>query len=528
MSAANFAGLLFKIPMTKKVSHKIKEAAASNIRPPVVAVLGHIDHGKTTLLDYIRKTKVAEGEAGAITQHMGAYQVKAREHVITFLDTPGHAAFVGVRTQGLSVADIALLVVAADEGVKEQTKEALALIQEQKLPFIAVLNKVDKPEAQVDRVKKQLAELQVFIEEWGGDVPVALVSAKTGQGVDELLEVISLMGEIKGLKAEVNQPAQGVVLDGVRDAKRGAVLALLVRDGTLKVGDIIVAGQTMGRVRALEDFAGAAVKTAGPSMPVRVVGLKEVAASGTIFTVVENLKAAQTRAAEARVQSARTSQGRVMKVEAPDMVYLVIKADQQGSLAAINHALKTFTTQETHYKVIRAEVGNVSMGDVEVAAPLNALILGFQVSVLPDAQTQAKHHNLAVHTFPIIYDLLDAVKAAIEGKLKPVLVRYDIASLKVVAVFKQGKQGMIVGCRINDGLAKRGSKFEVVRDGAVVGAGKITELRQAKEQVGSVAKGRDCGVAFEGATAQAGDELKLYEEREEIPTLESLKNAQRS
>lgn len=501
-----------------KAKPKTKEPPALT-RPPIVVVLGHIDHGKTTLLDYIRKTKVAAGEAGAITQHIGAYQVVSEGHTVTFLDTPGHEAFVGVRTRGLNMADVAVLVVAADEGVKEQTKEAIKLIHQSKLPFVVAFNKIDKPEAQLQRVKKQLGDEGVFIEEWGGDVPAVEVSAKTGQGVNHLLEIIALLGELHGLTADPQKPAHGTVLDSRRDAQRGPVVSLLVRDGTLRPGDIVVAGSTFGRLRRLTDAQGRSLATAPPAGPVQVIGLKEEVLSGALFQVVSSLKAAEQAARAARQAKPALSERR-FTVPPEDTVYLILKADQHGSLEAIRQALSKMAGPEAHYKVIREGLGSITGNDVEDAIVDQAIVLGFNVAVAPEAAALARLHTVNVQTFNVIYDLIDTVKAALAGKLKPVLVRHEVASLKVLAVFRREKAGMIVGGRVQEGAAKRGVKMEIIRNEAVVGRGVVKSLRQEKEEVSAVGKGRDCGLNFEGDPVVAeGDVLKLYEEKSEIPKL---------
>lgn len=493
-------------------------------RGPVVVVMGHIDHGKTTLLDYIRKSHVAEKEAGAITQHIGAYQAQAHgsakgglAHTITFLDTPGHEAFAAIRSRGAAVADLAVLVIAADEGVKAQTKEAYEIIKQAALPFIVAFNKIDKPDAKLAEIKKQLGELQIFIEEWGGDVPAVEISAKTGKGIDELLELIGLVAELKGMAADATKPAEGVVLESCVDARRGVETSVLVRDGTLHVGDHVVTGSTIGRVRSMRTAQGQPVTQAGPSVPVQVIGFKNIAPSGSTFHAAATLEEARVLAATAitppRVERPRTP-GHVNA----DTVHLVIKADRQGSLEAIRHALKTLAGAGAKYQVVREGIGDITVNDLEAAVPDKALVFGFQVAVPAPVATHAKHLNIAVRTYQIIYELIDTVKAALEGKLKPVTVRDPVATIRVLAVFRKERGRMIVGGRVQEGKARRGVKMEIIRNGAAVGRGKIMQLKQEKEDVATVGKDRDCGIAFEGdPVAEVGDTLELFEEREEIP-----------
>lgn len=477
-------------------------------RPPVVTVMGHVDHGKTSLLDAIRQTDVIATEAGGITQHIGAYQVEAGNKKITFLDTPGHEAFTAMRARGAQVTDIAILVVAADDGVMPQTVEAINHAKAAKVPIIIAINKIDKPAANPDRVKQELTEYGLVAEEWGGDTIMVPVSAKTKEGISSLLEMILLVAEVAELKANPDRMSRGTVVEAQLDKSRGPVATILVQKGTLKIGDNLVAGTTFGKVRAMLDDKGKRIKSAGPSTPVQVLGFSEVPPAGEIFTGVEIEKDARHIADKFQIKKREEEMGRTARVSLDDLfkqisegevkeLNVVVKADVQGSVEAICQSLTKLSTGEVRVNIIHAGVGTVTESDVMLAAASNAIIIGFNVR--PDANTRkaAEVEKIDMRLYRVIYDAIDNVKAAMVGLLDPTYKEVVIGRLEVRATFKVPKVGMIAGCYVLEGKITRQAEVRVIRGGIVVKEGHIESLKRFKDDVKEVVAGYECGVGIE-------------------------------
>ncbi|WP_022847658.1 translation initiation factor IF-2 [Desulfurobacterium sp. TC5-1] len=495
-------------------------------RPPVVTVMGHVDHGKTTLLDYIRNTKVAEREAGGITQHIGASIVEVDttegKKRITFLDTPGHEAFTAMRARGAQVTDIAVLVVAADDGVMPQTIEAINHAQAAGVPIIVAINKIDKPGANPDRVKQELTQHGLIPEDWGGTTIMVPVSAKTGEGVDELLEMIALQAELMELKANPNKKARGVVLEAKLDKQRGPVATLLVQSGTLKVGDPIVAGLYAGKIRAMFDDKGKPVKEAGPSMAVEILGLEDVPLAGDKFYVVKDEKTAR-KIAEKRQELARESAlEKEKRVSLEDLfaqiqegevkeLNIVLKADAQGSIEAIRKSLEELSTDEVKVKIIHAGVGPITENDVMLAAASNAIIVGFNVRPDSAARKAAEREKVDMRTYRVIYDIVDEVKKAMQGLLQPEEKEVYLGSAEVRATFKVPKVGTVAGCYVKDGVIRRNANVRLVRDGVIIYDGKIASLKRFKDDVREVQAGYECGLGLENFNdIKVGDVVECY------------------
>ncbi|OMH40505.1 translation initiation factor IF-2 [Desulfurobacterium indicum] len=495
-------------------------------RPPVVTIMGHVDHGKTTLLDYIRNTKVAEREAGGITQHIGASIVEVDtsegKKKITFLDTPGHEAFTAMRARGAQVTDIAVLVVAADDGVMPQTIEAINHAQAAGVPIIVAINKIDKPGANPDRVKQELTQHGLIPEDWGGTTIMVPVSAKTGEGVDELLEMISLQAELMELKANPDKKARGVVLEAKLDKQRGPVATLLVQSGTLKVGDPIVAGLYAGKIRAMFDDKGRSVKEAGPSMAVEVLGIEDVPLAGDKFYVVKDEKTAR-KIAEKRQELARESAlEKEKRVSLEDLfaqiqegevkeLNIVLKADAQGSIEAIRKSLEELSTDEVKVKIIHAGVGPITENDVMLAAASNAIIVGFNVRPDSAARKAAEREKVDMRTYRVIYDIVDEVKKAMQGLLQPEEKEVYLGSAEVRATFKVPKVGTVAGCYVKDGVIRRNANVRLVRDGVIIYDGKIASLKRFKDDVREVQAGYECGLGLENFNdIKVGDVVECY------------------
>ncbi len=494
-------------------------------RPPVVTVMGHVDHGKTTLLDYIRKTNVAAREAGGITQHIGAYKVKLPDGEITFIDTPGHHAFTTMRARGAQVTDIVILVVAADDGVMPQTVEAINHAKAAGVPIVVAINKIDKPEANPERVKQELSKYGLIPEEWGGDTIMVPISAKTGQGVDELLEMVLLQAEMLELRANPNKPARGTVLESKLDPKRGPVATLLVQDGTLRVGDAFVAGLHWGKVRAMVNELGERLKEAGPSTPVEVLGLSDVPLAGEPFFVVENEKKAREiseerkeRAKEALQEKPRLSLEELMKKLAEGEskeLRIVLKADVQGSLEAIKEAVEKLSTDEVKVNVIHSAVGAITETDVMLAQASGAIIVGFNVRPDSKAKKAAEREKVEIRTYRVIYDLIDDVKKAMAGMLEPQYEEVVLGRAEVRQVFNVPKVGKVAGCYVLEGKITRSAQIRVLRDGVIVHEGKLASLKRFKDDVREVAAGYECGMAIDGfQDIKEGDIIEAYELQE--------------
>jgi translation initiation factor IF-2 len=499
-------------------------------RPPVVTIMGHVDHGKTRLLDSIRQSHVAEGEAGGITQHIGAYQVEVQGRKLTFLDTPGHEAFTAMRARGAQVTDITVLVVAADDGVMPTTREAIAHIKSANVPMVVAINKIDLPAANPDRVMQQLSDAGVMPEEWGGDVPFVRVSAREGIGIDELLEILLLVADVNELKANPLKPATGVVVEAQVDSNRGAVATVLVQSGTLNLRDVMVAGSTWGRIKAMFDDHGKRVRRAGPSMPVEVLGLMEVPQAGDTFVVFEDEKAARTlaekRQAERRMEVLSESRPvkltelfDQMKEGKTEELRIVLKADVQGSLGAIQNALMKLnedTDQGVQLSIQLANTGAISESDINLANVTNGIVIGFNVRPDAAAKRAADKAGIDVRFYTIIYDLLDEVKSAMTGLLAPVFEDVTDGYADVRKTFKLPNNDVIAGLMVIDGKVNRNSRVRVLRSGTVVFEGGVKSLRRGKDDVREVAAGYECGLGVDGFNdVQVGDQLEFLH-REEV------------
>ena len=492
-------------------------------RPPVVTVLGHVDHGKTSLLDRIRSANVAGGEAGGITQKIGAYTVERNDRKITFIDTPGHEAFTAMRARGAKVTDVAILVVAADDGVMPQTKEAIAHVRAAGVPIVVAVNKMDKPDAQPDRVKQQLSEEGLQPVDWGGNIEMVPVSAKAGTGIDALLDTVLLEADIKELKANKNRRATGVVIESQLSRGRGAVATVLVQNGTLRVGDIVVVGGTFGKVRALIDDKGKQVKKAGPSIPVEVMGLQDVPAAGDTLMVVSDERVAretaEKRAVRRRdVRIAGSGSQRVsletfmqMPAEGKKTLNLIIKADGQGSLEALRSRMESLSTEEVDVRVIHGGVGAISPNDVNLASASGAVLIGFNIRPDETAKRLADNEGVDLRFYQVIYEIEDDLRKAMTGMLSPVEREVTLGHAEVREVFKVSKVGTIVGCYVKDGKITRGAKVRVVRDSAVVFTGELESLRRFKDDVREVAEGFECGIQVaKFQDLKVGDVIEAY------------------
>jgi translation initiation factor IF-2 len=509
------------------------EAGELEPRPPVVTVMGHVDHGKTSLLDYIRRTKVAAGEAGGITQHIGAYHVETPKGVITFLDTPGHAAFTAMRARGAQVTDIVVLVVAADDGVMPQTVEAIQHARAAEVPIVVAVNKIDKSDADQERIKSDLAKQQVMPEEWGGENLFAYVSAKTGQGIDQLLDTLLLQADVLELKAPKGGMAAGVVLESSLEKGRGTVATILVKRGTLKLGDYILVGQEFGRVRAMFDEAGTAIESAGPSMPVVVLGLSGTPNAGDELLVVENERKAREVALYRQgkfrdVKLARQSPTKLEDVFSQSdenrsgVINLLIKADVQGSAEALRDALSKLTTDEVAVKVIASGVGGLTESDVSLAAASKARIIGFNVRADAAAREAIKETNVDVRYYSIIYEAIDDVKQIMSGMLAPEVKEQIVGLAEVREVFRSSKFGTVAGCMVIDGYVRRNNPIRVLRDNVVIFEGALESLRRFKDDVNEVRAGTECGIGVKNYNdVRAGDQIECYARVEVARTVDA-------
>ncbi|CAJ0994733.1 Translation initiation factor IF-2 [Sodalis praecaptivus] len=498
-------------------------SAAAESRAPVVTIMGHVDHGKTSLLDYIRSTKVAAGEAGGITQHIGAYHVETDNGMITFLDTPGHAAFTAMRARGAQATDIVVLVVAADDGVMPQTIEAIQHAKAAKVPVVVAVNKIDKPEADPDRVKNELTQYGVIPEEWGGESQFVHVSAKSGAGIDELLDAILLQAEVLELKAIRNGMASGVVIESFLDKGRGPVATVLVREGTLNRGDIVLCGFEYGRVRAMRDEVGRDVASAGPSIPVEILGLSGVPAAGDEATVVRDEKKAREVALYRQGKFREVKLARQQKSKLENMfanmtegevseLNIVLKSDVQGSAEAISDALEKLSTDEVKVKIVGSGVGGITETDATLAAASNAILLGFNVRADASARRVIEAENLDLRYYSVIYDLIDEVKQAMSGMLAPEYKQEIIGLAEVRDVFRSPKFGAIAGCMVTEGVVKRHNKIRVLRENVVIYEGELESLRRFKDDVNEVRNGMECGIGVKNYNdVRSGDVIEVFE-----------------
>ena len=477
-------------------------------RPPIVTIMGHVDHGKTSLLDAIRHAKVTASEAGGITQHIGAYTVSLNGEKITFLDTPGHEAFTAMRARGAQVTDIVILVVAADDGIMPQTKEAINHCKAADVPMIVAINKIDRPGANVDRVKQELTEHGLVSEDWGGDTICVPVSAKTGENLESLLEMVLLTAEMQELKADPNRKAKGTVIEAKLDKGRGAVASLLIQNGTLNVGDSILVGSTYGRIRAMFDDRGKKIKSAGPSIPVEILGLSEVPAAGDRFIVCKDEKTARNMADLRKQKIKADSHQASNRVSLEDLysqiqegkvkeLAIVVKADVQGSVEAIRQSLEKLSTDDVKVRVIHGAVGAITETDVTLAAASNALVIGFNVRPDGNATVQAEKENIEIKTYRIIYDAIEDVKSAMIGMLEPEYKEVVNGKAEVRMTYKISNVGTIAGCYVTDGKIVRNSEIRVIRDGIVIFESTLASLKRFKDDAKEVAKGYECGLSVE-------------------------------
>jgi len=500
-------------------------------RAPVVTVMGHVDHGKTSLLDYIRRAKVASGEAGGITQHIGAYHVQTDRGMVSFLDTPGHEAFTAMRARGAQATDIVILVVAADDGVMPQTKEAIKHAKAAGVPIVVAINKIDKPDANLDRVKGELVAEEVVPEEFGGESPFVGVSAKTGAGIDALLEQVLLQAEVLELRAPVAAAAKGLVIEARLDKGRGPVATILVQSGTLSTGDVVLAGQTFGRVRAMLDENGKAIKSAGPSIPVEIQGLTEVPQAGDEFMVLSderrareiatyragkfrNTKLAKQQAAKLENMFSDMSAGEVKTLP------IIVKADVQGSQEALAASLLKLSTDEIKVQLVYAAVGGISESDINLAIASKAVVIGFNVRADAGARKQAESNGVSINYYNIIYDAVDELKAAMSGMLAPEQKEEVIGMAEIRTVFVASKIGTVAGCMVTTGQVTRSSKFRLLRDNVVIYTGDIDSLKRLKDDVREVKEGFECGIKLKNYNdISVGDQLEFFEVKEIARTI---------
>lgn len=510
-----------EIPLWRQlISHE--NASDLVARPPVVTILGHVDHGKTTLLDAIRDTNVAEGEAGGITQHIGAYQVDHNNRTITFLDTPGHAAFTAMRARGAQGADVVVLVVAADDGVMPQTREAIAHARAAKVPIIVAMNKIDKPNADPDRLKQQLAEIGLVPDDWDGDTLVVPISAKKKQGLEDLLEAILLVADNIEIKANPKGRVIGTVIEAAVDRSKGVMATLLIQNGSLKTGDVVVAGSSYGKLKAMFDHRGRKIHKALPSTPVSVMGLNEVPQAGDLFQVVETEKGARQivqQGKQSDEQAAATQKGPVTleqlfdRFQAGDVreLRLIVKADVQGSLEPIVNSLKEMNKGDINIDILHAETGSIGENDVMLAAASKAIVIGFNVQADAAAKRLAEAEGVSIRNYDIIYRLTEDIEKALKGMLEPEEKEEVVGHAEVRTIFRISKVGNIAGCRVIDGELRRNARMRVKRDGEIIFEGQVGSLKHLQEDVREVRAGFECGVSIKNfENFQQGDILECY------------------
>jgi translation initiation factor IF-2 len=507
------------------------QTAEELTRAPVVTVMGHVDHGKTSLLDYIRRARVAAGEAGGITQHIGAYHVETPRGMITFLDTPGHAAFTAMRARGAKATDIVILVVAADDGVMPQTKEAIHHAKAAGVPIVVAMNKIDKPEANVERLKSELVAEEVVPEDFGGDSPFVPVSAKTGQGVDDLLEQVLLQAEVLELKAPTEAAAKGLVIEAKLDKGRGPVATVLVQSGTLKRGDVVLAGSSYGRVRAMLDEDGKPTQAAGPSIPVEIQGLTEVPSAGDEFMVLADERRAREIATfrQGKYREVTLNKRQAAKLEnmfdqmgegQAQTLALIVKADVQGSQEALAQSLVKLSTAEVKVQIVHAAVGGITESDVNLAIASKAVIIGFNTRADAGARKLAEGNGVDLRYYNIIYDAVDEVKAAMEGMLAPEQKEEVMGMAEIRTVFVASKIGTVAGCMVTAGQVIRNARFRLLRDNVVIYTGELESLKRMKDDVREVKEGFECGIKLKNYNdIKEGDQLEFFEVKEVARTL---------
>ncbi len=493
-------------------------------RPPIIVVLGHIDHGKTTLLDSIRKTDVVSSESGGITQHIGAYEIIHNKKKMTFIDTPGHEAFSKMRSRGAKVADIAILIVAADEGLKPQTQEAIKHIKESGIEMIVAINKIDRPEASIEKVRQQLAEENILLEGWGGTISNQETSAKTGKGVPELLDLIELTSEMKELKADVSLPGEGVVIEVRTDARIGSIVTLLIKNGTVKTGDFLVAGTSIGKIKNMDNDKGNTTKEASFSSPVQITGFDSTPNVGDEFYITKSKKESEELAKlkkETELLGVKVSS---VDLTGKKIINILIKADYSGTKEALEKMVEELIFEDVAAKVTKSDIGGITENDIKFARSTNSIIVGFKVSASRQIKKLAEQHNVKIITANIIYEIIENIKKELSSLLRPKIEKKIIGKLQVLAIFKQDKTKMIAGGKIIDGKAQRRSKIDVLRKGVLIMTGSLVQLQHNKEDVTEVSLGKECGIAFQPSEStkekiEVSDILEIYEEEEKNKTL---------
>ena len=474
-------------------------------RPPVVVILGHVDHGKSSILEKIKDLKITEKESGGITQHIGAYEIEQHGKKITFIDTPGHEAFDAMRSRGAKVADIAILVIAGEEGIKPQTKEAITHIKEASIPMIIAINKIDKPGANVEKVKRELMSEDVLVESMGGKIPSVETSAETGKGIAELLELILLVAEMEDLKVDPSKEAEGIVIESHLDSSRGYTATLILQDGVLKIGDILGTSSAAGKVKIMEDFQGNSITEALPSMPIILLGFENVPGAGEQFKVFPDIEQAKKGIKKPeKIVFEKPKEGqRVLKI--------ILKTDVLGSSEAIKRVLKDIPQEKAIINILKAEVGEINDSDVKLAYSSKAKIIGFRVKPNQIAQKLALREKISIITFEVIYELAQAVRQALEKRVAHEIVRNDLGKVKILAIFKTDKNSQIIGGKVIEGEVKRGLNLEVYRNEELIGKGKLVKLQKDKKEIGEVAKGSECGILYQGdIEVEEGDILQAY------------------
>ncbi|MBL7022222.1 translation initiation factor IF-2 [Patescibacteria group bacterium] len=504
----------------QKIKDIIKEKAGKADRPPVVVVMGHVDHGKTKLLDALRETNIIDTESGGITQHIGAYQARLNDRLITFLDTPGHEAFKAMRSRGSKIADVAIVIVAADDGLQPQTIESITLCQNEGIPFIIAINKIDKEDADEERIKKELSEINLLPEDWGGKTTCIPISAKQKTNLDTLLEMVLLIADMEELKADPKGQAAGTIIEAHKDKNEGPVATLLVQTGTLKVGDSVIVGHVVGKIKAIKDEFNKNLENAGPSKPVRILGLKEAPEVGDVLEVENDSKQLKKKQKEQihnkpiRSLSAATIQsGNDDNEDKVPTLPIILKTDVVGSQEAIIEALEKLSTDKAKVKIIKAGLGNITDVDVMAAINAKAFLVGFHVKSAKSAELQAMDNNLEIKTYEIIYNLIDDVTAALEKIKIQEQLRVQLGEMEALAIFKTGKNFMVVGGKVTKGKVLNNSLVKIIRNDEIVDFGTITELQSNKEEVKEVMTGQECGVKYEGrGIVQVGDKLEFFQE----------------
>ncbi len=484
-------------------------------KSPVVVILGHVDHGKTAILDFIRKTNVVEKESGGITQHIGAYEVEhslagsEQAQKITFIDTPGHEAFSAMRSRGAKVADIAVLVIDAVEGVRTQTKEAINSVRKAGIPMIVALNKIDKPQAQVEKVKGELAKNDISVESMGGKIPSVNVSAKTGQGINELLEHILLVAEVEELKTDVSGPGEGTIIESYLDAQKGPVATLLLSQGTLKENDILATRSALGKVKSLTDFQGKLIKSAQPSQPVSVLGFEKAPGVGEKFKVYQNQEEARHSLKKEEIVGPQV----ISLDPGQKILNIILKSDVLGSGEAIEGVLKNLPQEKVILRILKTEVGNISVGDVKLAESGKAMIFGFRVKIAENAKSFARLRKIRWKIFEIIYELIQEMRREMMKTEELEIERIDLGKVKILILFKRDKEGQVIGGKVIEGEVERNGRAEVLRGEEIIGEGRIKNLQQEKKDIQKIGKGKECGIFFQGETeVEEGDILQVFRE----------------